>query len=75
MFATAITAWRMSHPLNSPRFRPARGATVRLTVRSLFMGNIPFLSVYLFPVNEDVYEAPILPDAPGRLSSATMNLP
>ncbi len=38
MFATAITAWRKSHPLNSPRFRPARAATVRLTVRSLFMG-------------------------------------
>jgi hypothetical protein len=45
-------------------------------IRSLFMGNIPFLSGYLFPVNEDADEEPILPgDPPGRLSSATMNLP
>jgi hypothetical protein len=38
MFATTITAWRMSHPLNSPRFRPNRPATVPITVRSLLMG-------------------------------------
>jgi hypothetical protein len=37
MFATTIPAWRMSHPLNSPRFQPVRAVTVHLIVRSLFM--------------------------------------
>ncbi len=38
MFATAITAWRMSHPLTNPRPRPAWAVFVHVHDWSQFMG-------------------------------------